>query len=147
MIIDVRKNKHGTKLRTLIQKRRVSCHCYYDIKVELRKEETIESVFGRVGFFLKFFIYLFYFYFYLFFMFLMIAHYHQTKTSIGFWCKRGLNPRSLIQPLETLPVELIEIHYFWGLNYMFVRSIWRIYNWNIKTPKLSLNLNPKVELP
>ena len=44
---------------------------------------------------------------------LMIALYFQTKTSISFWCKRGLNPRSLIQPLETLPVELIETHRFY----------------------------------
>ena len=36
----------------------------------------------------------------------MIAFYHQTKTPISFWCKQGLNPRSLIQPSETLPVEL-----------------------------------------
>ena len=38
----------------------------------------------------------------------MIALYHQTKTPISFWCRWGLNPRSLIQPLETLPVELTE---------------------------------------
>ena len=41
---------------------------------------------------------------------LMIALYHQTKTQISFWCRRGLNPRSLIQPLETLPVELTRTH-------------------------------------
>ncbi|KAL0007290.1 hypothetical protein SO802_008792 [Lithocarpus litseifolius] len=35
------------------------------------------------------------------------ALYHQTKTPIGFWCRRGLNPKSLIQPSETLPVVLI----------------------------------------
>ena len=37
---------------------------------------------------------------------LMIALYNQTKTPISFWCRQGLNPRSLIQPLETLPVDL-----------------------------------------
>ena len=36
--------------------------------------------------------------------------YHQTNIPIGFWCKRGLNLKSLIQPLETLPVELTGIH-------------------------------------
>ena len=41
---------------------------------------------------------------------LMIALYHQTKTPISFWCRRGLNSRSLIQPSETLPVELTETH-------------------------------------
>ena len=40
----------------------------------------------------------------------MITLYYQTKTSISFWCKWGLNPRSLIQPSDTLPVELIETH-------------------------------------
>ena len=38
----------------------------------------------------------------------MSALYHQTKTLISFWCRRELNPRTLIQPLETLPVELTE---------------------------------------
>ena len=41
----------------------------------------------------------------------MIAFYHQTKTPISFWCRQGLNPRSLIQPSETLPVELIGTHF------------------------------------
>ena len=36
--------------------------------------------------------------------------YHQTKTTIGFWCRRELNSRSLIQPSETLLVELIGTH-------------------------------------
>ena len=38
----------------------------------------------------------------------MIAPCHQTKTPISFWCRQELNPRSLIQPSETLPVELTE---------------------------------------
>ena len=42
----------------------------------------------------------------------MIVFYHQTKIPINFWCRRGLNPRSFIQPSETLPVELIETHYY-----------------------------------
>ena len=37
---------------------------------------------------------------------LIIALYYQTKIPISFWCWRGLNLRSLIQPLETLSVEL-----------------------------------------
>ena len=41
---------------------------------------------------------------------LIIVLYHQTKTPISFWCKRGLNSRSLIQPSETLPIELTETH-------------------------------------
>ena len=47
--------------------------------------------------------------------FLMIALYYQTKTPISFWCRQWLNSRSLIQPLEILPVELTEptnIFYF-----------------------------------
>ena len=42
----------------------------------------------------------------------MISFYNQTKTPIGFLYKRGLNPRSLIQPLETLPVMLIKAHHY-----------------------------------
>ena len=34
--------------------------------------------------------------------------YHQIKISIGFWCRQELNLRSLIQLLETLPIELTE---------------------------------------
>ena len=37
---------------------------------------------------------------------MMIAIYHQMKTLIDFWCIWRLNPRSLIQPSETLPIEL-----------------------------------------
>ena len=36
----------------------------------------------------------------------MIVFYHQMKILINFLCRWGLNPISLIQPLETLPVEL-----------------------------------------
>ena len=43
--------------------------------------------------------------------FLIIALYNQIKTPISFWCRRGLNPRSLIQLLKVLPVELTETHY------------------------------------
>ena len=39
----------------------------------------------------------------------MVTHYYQVKTLINFWCRQGLNLQSLIQPSETLPVELIEI--------------------------------------
>ena len=41
---------------------------------------------------------------------IMITLYHQTKTPICFWCRQGLNPRSLIQPPEILPVELTRTH-------------------------------------
>ena len=54
LIIDVRKNKHETKLRTWIWKHGVSHYCHYGIKVELRKKETIEFVEQRSWtFFLK----------------------------------------------------------------------------------------------
>ena len=36
----------------------------------------------------------------------MIVFYYQIKTLISFWCRRGLNPRFLIQLSETLPIEL-----------------------------------------
>ena len=38
---------------------------------------------------------------------LMVTPYHQIKILISFWCRRGLNLKSLIQLLETLLVELI----------------------------------------
>ena len=40
----------------------------------------------------------------------MISYYHQTKTPISFWCRQELNPRSLIQPSETLLIELTGTH-------------------------------------
>ena len=48
----------------------------------------------------------------------MIALCHQTKTPISFWCKRGLNPRSLIQLSETLPVELIFLNLILKILYL-----------------------------
>ena len=36
--------------------------------------------------------------------------YHQTKIPIGFWYRRELNPKSLIQPSETLPIKLTRTH-------------------------------------
>ena len=53
---------------------------------------------------------------------LMIALYHQTKTPISFWCRRGLNPKSLIQLSETLPVELTET-YFIGLYQKYISNV------------------------
>ena len=38
------------------------------------------------------------------------SFYHHIKTPISFWCRQRLNPRSFIQPLETLPVKLSETH-------------------------------------
>ena len=35
----------------------------------------------------------------------MIALYHQIKTLINFWRKRGLNSRCFIQPLMTLDIS------------------------------------------
>ena len=61
----------------------------------------------------------------------MIVFYHQTKTPINFWCRWRLNLRSLIQPLETLPIELVETHY----NYWFL-SLWL----RLKLPVLYHNI-------
>ena len=55
---------------------------------------------------------------------LIIALYYQTKTPISFWCRRGLNPKFLIQPSEILPVELIETHLFSLLLIAFVLFIY-----------------------
>ena len=61
----------------------------------------------------------------------MIVLHHQIKTPINIWYRRGLNPRSLIQPLETLPIELVETHY----NYWFL-SLWL----RLKLPVLYHNI-------
>ena len=45
----------------------------------------------------------------------MMALYHQIKTSIIFLYRQGLNPRSLIQPSEILPIELIGTHMSHGI--------------------------------
>ena len=41
--------------------------------------------------------------------------YYQIKIPIGFWCGRRLNSSSLIQPSETLPIELIGIYFFFSI--------------------------------
>ena len=59
----------------------------------------------------------------------MIAFYYQTKTSINFWwCKRGLNFRSLIQVSKTLPVKLTRTHFFlltYTLNAHKINDLYR----------------------
>ena len=47
----------------------------------------------------------------------MIALYRLNKTSIGFWYRRRLNTRSLIQPSEILSIELTETHIYKSLLY------------------------------
>ena len=62
---------------------------------------------------------------------LMITLYHQTKTFIDFWCRRGLNSRSLIQhSSETLPSfsffshtyhnNIFLLFFFWHKNKTFI---------------------------
>ena len=48
---------------------------------------------------------------------LIITLYYQTKTPISFWCRQRLNPKSLIQQSETLPIELTGTHI---INMVFV---------------------------
>ena len=49
----------------------------------------------------------------------MRAFYHRTKIPISFWCRRGLNPKSLIQPSKILPIELIGTHYHFYYYYYY----------------------------
>ena len=46
-----------------------------------------------------------------FFFFLRVLTYSVTKTSIGFLCRQGLNPKFFIQLSDTLLVKLIETYY------------------------------------
>ena len=57
---------------------------------------------------------------------LMITLYHRTKIPISFWCRRGLNPRSLIQPSETLLVELTGTHKNYNNTYIEDSKYWNI---------------------
>ena len=58
---------------------------------------------------------------------LMITLYHQIKTPISFWCRRGLNPRSLIQALDILPVDLPRTHkYISSYSKAFLNSFYTI---------------------
>ena len=62
----------------------------------------------------------------------MIALYHQTKIPISFWCRQGLNPKSLIQPSEILLVELPGTHgNFVYLNYTIFNKCTQFYIFNI----------------
>ena len=61
--------------------------------------------------------------------YLMIALYHQTKTPISFWCRRGLNPKSLIQPSETLLIDNSLVNFdtiyiiLYGTSVIYFRKI------------------------
>ena len=46
-----------------------------------------------------------------FFFFLRVLTYSVTKTSIGFLCRQGLNPKFFIQLSDTLLVKLTETYY------------------------------------
>ena len=60
---------------------------------------------------------------------LMIALYHQTKTPVGFKCRQGLNPRSLIQSmyfcsyLDWLPLQSLHLY---GLMIQDIKSVWSL---------------------
>ena len=47
----------------------------------------------------------------------MITLYYQANTLVGFWCKLGSNPASLICQQNTLPIELTRTHGSWVFFY------------------------------
>ena len=51
----------------------------------------------------------------------MIVFCHQIKTLIDFWCRPELNPKSFIQLLETLPVELTRTYR--NINWWYKRKV------------------------
>ena len=66
---------------------------------------------------------------------LLIIHlYHQTKSPISFWCRQGLNSRSLIQPSKTLPVDLN------GTHLLCVYLILKYCHFLTKKPKLYIEI-------
>ena len=61
--------------------------------------------------------------------FMMIALYHPAKTPISFWCKWGLNPKSLIWWQEILTIELTRTL----MKHKFIElpiSRWRSTSWD-----------------
>ena len=52
-----------------------------------------------------------------------------------FQCRRRLNPRSLIQPSETLLVDLTGTYYFLNL-YCFIYTVQNFFHWSILAQKL-----------
>lgn len=58
-----------------------------------------------------------------------------SKTSIGFWCRRELNPKSLIQPSEILLVELTRTH----------KHLWKV--WIRKNTRMYYKLGTKTNFP
>ena len=75
----------------------------------------------------RFFFFFFFQSFNLWRLLLMVTLYHQIKTSISFWCRQGLNRKSLIQPSETLLVELIGTHY---CMYRFFKCGQQLFGYN-----------------
>ena len=68
---------------------------------------------------------------------LIIALYHQTKTPISFQCKQRMNPRSLIQLSEILPVELTGTHRRLQLNQLNIVIIFSRLNYDSQSSCLS----------
>jgi len=60
-----------------------------------------------------------------------------TKTPISFWCKRGLNLRSFIQPSETLAIELTRTH---NMNTFFKILVNRQFYDIFNTTRIDLDL-------
>ena len=63
--------------------------------------------------------------------FFMIALYHQIKILISFWCRRGLNPKFLIQLSETLPLELTRTHSLILIIYKMQQNLLLFEAWHI----------------
>ena len=68
----------------------------------------------------------------------MIVFNHQIKTPISFWCRQELNLKFLIQPSETLLIELIETHTH--LNQLITPSNLVFIICNRFIPKFRLNI-------
>ena len=60
---------------------------------------------------------------------LMIVLHYQTKTSIDFWYRRGLNLISLIQPLKILPIKLTGTHMNNFVNSLILLYIFYFLGW------------------
>ena len=61
----------------------------------------------------------------------MVTLYYQIKIQNNFWCKRGLNSKSLIQSSETLPIELTRTHVIITLLICYVKKAKPKFTYNL----------------
>ena len=73
----------------------------------------------------------------------MLVLYYQIKTPINFWCRQGLNHKSLIQLWEILPIKLTKTYNLFDNMIVGGEGIW-ILNISFERQGISINWPTKV---